>query len=497
MSNFRLRIEGVTKQFPGVIALDHVDLEVKKGEVLSIIGENGAGKSTLMKILSGALQADAGEIYLDDELITDDKNPRQRMNMGIAIVYQELNYLDDMSIAENLYMSELPVKGFIKRVDFKKLEKDTKELLEKFSLHYSPSTLVGQLTIAEKQMIEILRAVSHDVKVLVLDEPTSALSEIEIEKLYIFIRELTKKGVSILYISHKLDEVFEISDKVQIMRDGKKVGYLDIKDTNQDQLVELMVGRSIVDMYPKKEIKLGETVLRVEKLNCEMAKDISFEVKKGEILGLFGLLGSGRTETVEGLIGKKARTIGKLEIDGKEVFVNNPLDAKKFGIAYVPSDRKKEGLVLANTVSNNITATCIDDLRKGIVIDSKKEKELVEEWIRKLSIKTLSPNVQVDSLSGGNQQKVVIAKWLLKNPKVLILNEPTRGIDVGAKVEIYKLMEELASKGIAVIMVSSELPETIGIADRILIFRDGEIKGEVKRNEFTQKGILSIAVGGK
>lgn len=496
-SDYRLQMKGITKQFPGVLALDDVDLEVKPGEVLSIIGENGAGKSTMMKILSGALAVEKGEIYLDGEIVPPEKTPKDRLDMGIAIIYQELNYLDDMTIAENLFMGNLPVKGLLKTVNYKKLKANAGELLKKFELPYDPFTLVGKLTVAEKQMIEILRAVSKDLKVLIMDEPTSALSETEIKRLFEFIKDLASKGVSILYISHKLDEVMAISDRVQVMRDGKKVGLLEISKTNTEELVELMVGREIEDMYPKENAEIGEIVLEVEGLDCEIAHNISFNVRRGEILGLFGLLGSGRGETVEGLIGKKEMTKGTVFIDGKQVHISNPIQAKDHGIAYVPSDRKKEGLVLIHSVRNNISATYIDKLKKGLRLDKKLEDQICAEWVEKLKIKTPSVDVTVDSLSGGNQQKVVIAKWLLTNPKVLILNEPTRGIDVGAKVEIYKLMEELCQRGIAIIMVSSELPETIGITDRILVFRDGVVKGEFKRSEFTQKSILQIAVGGE
>jgi ABC-type sugar transport system ATPase subunit len=496
-SEYRLQMKGISKQFPGVLALDNVDLDLKPGEVLSVIGENGAGKSTLIKILSGALGIEKGDIFLDGELVPPETTPRDRMNLGLAIIYQELNYLDDMTIAENLFMGDLPTKGWLKSVDYKKLKEESSNLLKKFDLRHEPMTLVGNLTVAEKQMIEILRAVSKNVKVLVMDEPTSALSETEIKRLFEFIKDLASKGVSIIYISHKLDEVMCISDRVQVMRDGKRVGILDIKDTCPEQLVELMVGREIADMYPKVEAEIGEVIMEVKGLECGIAHNISFSVRKGEILGLFGLLGSGRGETVEGIIGKKEMTAGQITLEGKELKINNPIEAKNYGIAYVPSDRKKEGLVLMHSVRCNISATYIDKLRKGLMLDEKREKEVVNEWVEKLRVKTPSTEVQVDSLSGGNQQKVVIAKWLLTDPKVLILNEPTRGIDVGAKVEIYKLMEELCQRGIAVIMVSSELPETIGITDRILVFKDGQIRGEFNRKEFTQKAILQIAVGGE
>ncbi len=494
-SEYRLQMKGITKQFPGVLALDNVDLEVKKGEVLAVIGENGAGKSTMMKILSGALVNDHGEIYLDGELVSSDKNARERLEMGIAIIYQELNYLDEMTIAENLFMGDIPVKGPFKTVDFKKLRQQAQELLSKFDLPYDPFTRVGTLTVAEKQMIEILRAVSKDVKVLVMDEPTSALSETEIEQLYAFIKDLASKGVSILYISHKLDEVFAVTDKIQVMRDGKRVGYLDTKAATEEELVELMVGRELSDMYPKEEVEIGETIFEVKGVDCEIARGISFQVKKGEILGLFGLLGSGRTEAVEGVIGKKKMEAGEIYIAGERVTIKNTIEAKKHGIAYVPADRKDEGLILGQSVRSNTSVTVLDQL--GAIIDKKKETQLIDQWVKKLQIKTPSPDVLVDSLSGGNQQKVVLAKWLAADPKVLIVNEPTRGIDVGAKVEIYKLLEELCAQGIAVIMISSELPETVGIADRILIFKEGEIKGEFNRKDFTQKQILQIAVGGE
>ncbi|MEG2575000.1 MAG: sugar ABC transporter ATP-binding protein [Christensenella sp.] len=494
-SEYRLQMKGITKQFPGVLALDNVDLEVEAGEVLAVIGENGAGKSTMMKVLSGALGNEKGDIFLDGKKVPPEKNPKERLDMGIAIIYQELNYLDEMTIAENLFMGDLPVKGPLGMVDYKTLKKQAKELLEKFDLPYDPFTRVGNLTVAEKQMIEILRSVSKNVKVLVMDEPTSALSETEIERLYAFIKDLASKGVAILYISHKLDEVFVVADKVQVMRDGKRVGYLNTKETTEEELVELMVGREVADMYPKVEAEIGETILEVKHLDCEIAHDISFSVRKGEILGLFGLLGSGRTEAVEGIIGKKEMTAGEIYVNGQKVTIKNMIAAKKYGIAYVPANRKDEGLILNQTVRANTSITVLD--RLGAIIDKKKENELISEWVTKLNIKTPSPDVLMDSLSGGNQQKVVLAKWLAANPKVLIVNEPTRGIDVGAKVEIYKLLEELCQQGIAVIMISSELPETVGIADRILIFKEGGIKGEFHRKDFTQKQILQIAVGGE
>jgi ABC-type sugar transport system ATPase subunit len=490
-----LQMKKIRKQFPGVLALDDVDLEVKKGEVLGLIGENGAGKSTLVKILSGAVSIDCGEIILDGKVITPDMTPKERLDTGIAIIYQELNYLNEMTIAENLSMGRVPLKGFLKTVDYAKMKKDSEELLRSFNLYYNPFTLVKDLTVAEKQIVEILRAVSRDAKVLIMDEPTSSLNETETKRLFEFIGGLKKKGVSIIYISHKLEEIFTIADRVQVMRDGKKVGLLNTHETTNTELVMLMVGRTITDMYPKQESAIGEVVLKVENLSCDIAKCVSFELHKGEVLGFYGLVGSGRTEIVEGLIGKKDRQSGKISIDGKEVRIRDPIEAKKNGIAYVPSDRKQEGLVLIHSVKDNLTVTMLEKL--GIFkLDSKREKQYCDTWINKLGIKTPSSTVAINSLSGGNQQKVVIAKWLLTNPKVIIMNEPTRGIDVGAKIEIYKVMEELCKEGISIIMVSSELPETMGITDRMLVFADGKMVGEVKRSEYQQDKILHMAVGG-
>lgn len=493
-AEFVLQMKKISKQYPGVLALDEVDLEAKAGEVLALIGENGAGKSTLMKVLSGAVHMDSGEIVLNGKIIPPDSIPKERIDDGIAVIYQELNYLNEMTIAENLFIGAVPVKGAMKRVDYQKMKKDSIKLLHSFNLEYDPFTMVKDLNVAEKQILEILRAVSKDVKVLIMDEPTSSLNEVETKRLFVFIDDLRKKGVSIIYISHKLEEVFTIADRVQVMRDGKRVGVLDLQNATTSELVELMVGRAIVEMYPKEEAQISEEMLRIENLTCQIAHNISFDVHKGEILGLYGLEGSGRVEAVEGLLGLKAISSGKIVIEGKEVKVDSPLDAKKLGIAYIPSDRKQDGLVLIHSVKNNLTVTQIDELGRGFIIDSRKEKEYCDKWIEKLGIKTPSRNTVINSLSGGNQQKVVIAKWLLISPKVLIMNDPTRGIDVGAKVEIYTVMEELCKEGISIIMVSAELPEVMGITDRMIVFTDGEIAGEFKRSEYDQNKILHLAV---
>lgn len=495
-SEYILQMREVVKQFPGVLALDKVDLDLKQGEIMALIGENGAGKSTLMKIISGALTANSGEVVLEGKVIPTHMKPKDRMKIGIAIIYQELNYLNEMTIAENLFMGRTLVKGPLKIVDYKKMMAESETLMEAFGMDYSATTLMKELSVAEKQMIEILRAVSQDVKVLIMDEPTSSLNETETRRLFDLIMDLKSKGVSIVYISHKLEEVFELADRVQVMRDGKKVGVRTISETTTSELVSMMVGRDIAEMYPKEDYEIGDVVLKVENLSCDIAQNVSFEVRKGEVLGLFGLVGSGRTEAMEGLLGIRSIQSGTITLDGQEIQIRNPLEAKKYGIGYVPSDRKQEGLVLVNTVKNNLTVTVLDLVSNAGILSAKKENDYSDTWIDKLGIKTSSRNAEITSLSGGNQQKVVIAKWLLTNPKVLIMNDPTRGIDVGAKVEIYKVMEDLCKEGISIIMVSSELPETMGITDRMMLFVEGKVVGEVAREEYSQNMILGLCCGG-
>jgi ABC-type sugar transport system ATPase subunit len=496
-SEYNLQIKNVTKRFPGVLALDHVDLETRRGEVLAVIGENGAGKSTLMKILSGALLMDSGEITLDGKVIPPEANPKSRMDdYGLGIIYQELNYLNEMTIAENLFLGRVPLKGWFRRVDYPAMKKASMDLMRLFNMDYSPLTLVKSLSVAEKQILEILRAVSRDVKVLVMDEPTSSLNEVETQQLFGHIENLKGRGVTIIYISHKLEEVFRLADRVMVMRDGRRVGVLDIKETTSGQLVEMMVGRAITEMYPKAELPIGDEVLRIEHLSCGCASDISFSLRKGEIFGLYGLVGSGCVETVEGLLGIRAISGGKVFLEGKETVIDTPIEAKHQGIAYVPSDRKAEGLVLIHSLKDNLTITKLDELGRGFMINSSRQREYSDTWIDKMQIRTPSRNAIVESLSGGNQQKVVVAKWILTDPKVLIMNDPTRGVDVGAKVEIYKIMEDLCRRGISIIMVTAELLEAIGITDRMLIFANGKIEGEFLRKDYDQKAILHMAVKG-
>ncbi len=489
-----LEMKNITKRFPGVLALNKVHLELHQGEILALLGENGAGKSTLMKILSGAYVPDEGEIYFEGEQL-EPKNPGEMLNKGIAVMYQELNYLDDLSIAENIFLGNLPLSKWGK-VNYKKLYNDTQKLLDIVGLKYDPKKEAVHLSIAEKQLMEIAKVLSKKNKVLVMDEPTSALNESEAKLLFKLLRELVQDGKSIIYISHKMDEIFEISDRVEVLRDGTYIDTVKTKETNAVKLVSMMVGRTIDDMYPKEVIRHGDVVLEVKGLTGAQIHDVSFNIKAGEIVGLFGLMGSGRTEIAEMIFGKRKVLSGTVTVNGKEVPMKSPAEVIKSKIGYVPRERKKDGLVLSSTVSENMTYIYLKKLRKSIGLNKSLESKVVGEWIEKLNIKTPSPNTIVDSLSGGNQQKVVIAKCMLDEPKVLMLNEPTRGVDVGAKVEIYKMIENLCKMGIAILMISSEMPEIMGIADRIVVVHEGKITGECSREEFSQEKLMLLAIGG-
>ena len=492
-----LYMKGIHKSFPGVKALTNIDLELERGDVLALLGANGAGKSTLMKVLSGAYQAEEGEIFFEGKPVKI-AEPKAAIDMGINVIYQELNNSDVLSIAENIYMGNLKTKtGGI--IDYRAIEGDTKALLERVGLgHYEPFTPVENLSIAEKQMVEIAKALAKNTKVLVLDEPTAALNDEEISILFGLIRQLSSEGTAIIYISHRLDEVFEISNKVMIMRDGCLVKTLLTRDTDKNELITLMVGREIKNVYPlRKGDHKGEIVLEVKGLASTYVKDINFCVRKGEILGLFGLMGAGRTETVETIVGDRKMTDGEVRIEGKPVRIMSPKQAKELGIGYIPSDRKAEGLFLHHSVATNISINVLPQiLGPGGLVNFGKEGRLTNKWIQKLKIKTPTSQTPAESLSGGNQQKIVVAKWLAAQPKVLILNEPTRGIDVGAKLEIYNLMNELSEQGISFIMVSSELPEVMAMSDRIVVLHEGRQKGELMREEFSQEKLLSTAIGG-
>ncbi len=487
-----LKMDNITKTFPGVVALDDVSIDLKKGEVLGILGENGAGKSTLIKILAGNYIKDSGDIFVDGQKF-EIKGPAEATASGIRVIYQELNTLNNLTVTENIFIGEQLVRGPFKTVDWKAMTKKAVELLNTLNVKLDPNAIIGDLTVSEKQIVEIAKAISREAKILVMDEPTAALSEEEAQSLFKIIRTLKSGGVSIIYISHRLKEVFEITDRVTVLRDGKKVDTLKTRDTTANWLVELMVGRDIKDMYPKREVPIGETVMEVEDLSAAGFSSVSFKLRKGEILGIFGLLGSGRTSLVKALFGANKVKSGKIIINGKQINIKSPNAARNEKIGLVPLDRKLEGLALIMGVKENITLANIEDLGRSFLIARTLERAKASKWVKEVGIKTPTLEQEVNSLSGGNQQKVVLAKWLESGSQIIILNEPTRGIDVGAKIEIYKLMQDLCERGSSIIMISSELPEIMSIADRVIVMSKGRFTGECSRIDASEEGLLATA----
>lgn len=486
-----LKMNGIVKEFPGVKALDGVNLELYEGKVMALMGENGAGKSTLMKILSGVYKKDGGKIYYKG-VEEDIKGPKDAANKGIAIIHQELNLLQDLSIGENIFLGREPKKGL--KIDFAKLHSDANKLLKKLNVSTSSKELVQNLSIGEQQMVEIAKALSLDAKIIIMDEPTDALTDKETESLFKVINELKNEGKSIVYISHRLKEIFEICDYLTVLRDGKYVGSETIANIDEDRMIEMMVGRKLTDQFPRLEVEKGDAVLKVENLTNEYIEDINFEVKSGEILGISGLMGAGRTELAKTIYGHIRKKSGNIYVNGKEVNNKSSKDGLKNKIAYVSEDRKGDGLILELSIKENMTISSLDSIASLLKINKNKETKIVKEYINKINIKTPSENQLIKNLSGGNQQKVAIAKALMTEPEVLILDEPTRGVDVGAKKEIYDLINDFKSKGKAVIMISSEMPEILGLSDRILVLSQGRLTGEFDGKDASQEAILKCAV---
>ncbi len=497
-----LEMKGISKAFPGVKALDNMNFCLNKGSVHALLGENGAGKSTLMKILSGIYKADRGDIYIDGEKVYF-RNTLDSQQKGISIIHQELNLCWNLSVAENILLNRVPtgLLGYCKR---QKMNQKVEKILAGLGMgHLRPDHLVDHLSIANQQMVEIAKAISIDANILIMDEPTSSLTEKEEKMLFKIIKTLQSQGVSIIYISHKLDEIFEICDEVTVIRDGICIQTLSIAETNHNSLIELMVGRSINMIYPctSKDNLNGtcdeEIVFEVRHIKKRgLVDNVSFQVRKGEILGFSGLIGAGRTEMAKTLFGRWQKDAGTVYLRGEEVQINSTSAAIKHGIAFVPEDRKKEGLNLLASVKDNVLSSNLDLIKSFMgIVNTRKEKFLAEDCVTKLKVKTPSINTLVSNLSGGNQQKLIISRWLTKHIKVLILDEPTRGIDVGAKSEIYELIRILANQGIAVIMISSELPEVLGMSDRIAVMRGGTIVQTLTKEEFSQEKIMYYATG--
>ena len=490
----KLRVSQIEKSFPGVKALNKIDFAVRKGTVHALCGENGAGKSTLMKIINGIYKPDAGEIFIDEQPVKI-KDPIRARSLGIAMIAQELNYVPEMSIEENIFLGRLPVNK-LGKVKWGEVRKETIRFLQEQGLSYKPTQKLKTLTVSDIQMLEIIKAISNDAQIVVMDEPTSAITQKEVDLLFEKIAALKKKGVSIIYISHKLDEVFQIADDITVFRDGEVVKSMRAADTDIDEVISLMVGRKMDNIYPKEMLPVGEKLLEVKDLaSGRLYEDISFHISCGEIVGFAGLVGAGRTEVMRSLFGLDPIDAGEVSIAGRPVKIRRPSDSIRNGMVMLSEDRRRYGIIPVRSVMENASLASLDQFFYQLHAHRRKERQVTTDYFDKLEVKTPSMDTLIQSLSGGNQQKVLLVKWMLKNPEVMILDEPTRGIDVGAKFEIYKLMTELAKAGKGVIMVSSELPELIGMCDRIYVMCQGRISGELKREEFSQETIMQLATG--
>jgi len=494
-----LRVEGVSKSFPGVQALKNVDFEVYPGEVVALLGENGAGKSTLMKILAGAYHKDAGHIFLKGAEI----NPRttaHSQDLGISTIYQEFTLTLNQTAAANIFMGREPRHGGLLAplhlVNRRKMERDAGELLRRVRARVDPAALVGDLSVAERQQVEIAKAMAIDAQVIIMDEPTSALGADETHSLFEIIRQLRARGLAIIFITHRLEEVLEISDRIIVLRDGERVGTLTTASASVEQIIRLMVGRDIDALFLKEVVPIGESVLAVDRLTRHgVVEDVSFDLRRGEILGFAGLVGAGRTETMRLIFGADAKDSGYIWLDGHEVEIGSPQDALRHGIGLVPEDRANQGLVIENSVLFNMIMPTLARFARLGWVRRGLARRAATVYVDRLRVRTPSMEQTVKNLSGGNQQKVVLAKWLMVNPKALILDEPTRGIDVGAKAEIHQLMVELAKQGIGIIMISSEMPEVLAMSDRIVVMHEGRIAGILQRDEATQERIMAYASG--
>jgi ribose transport system ATP-binding protein len=491
-NNNILEMKNISKNFPGVKALEDVSFNLAKGEILGLLGENGAGKSTLIKILSGDYSLEEGEILVDGNKKTF-TSPHESLEAGIRVIYQELNTFDALTVAENIFAGELSRNKF-GIIRWSKMIKESKNILTNLGSGINPNEYMENLSVGGKQLIEIAKAIRRKAKILVMDEPTSALSEKDVMVLYKVVRKLKAEGVSIIYITHRIEEIFELTDRVVVLRDSKKVGEVLTKDTTRAELINMIVGRKLSEQYAKKDIKKGEVIFEVKNINyLDRVKDVSFSVKAGEIVAFFGLLGSGTHTLFSVLFGDKNKSSGEVFVEGKKVEIRHPYKAKLYKIGYIPYDRKEEGVALPLSIKENITSTNLEEIGNGFMLDRKIEKNHSEKWFQKLNVKAPGLNTIVKSLSGGNQQKIVVAKWLERNSKVFLMSEPTRGIDIGSKAEIYQIAEELCSQGAAVLIVSGELPEILSISDRVYVMKDGKIVKEFITRNSSQEELMHSA----
>ncbi|MGN0710135.1 MAG: sugar ABC transporter ATP-binding protein [Anaerovoracaceae bacterium] len=494
MYNEIVSMRHINKEFSGVRVLNDVDFNIYEGRVMALLGENGAGKSTLMKILTGVYERTSGEVMLEGNPV-EFKSTKESQDKGIAIIHQELNLIGDLSIAENIFLGREPVNKF-GRIDRKKMYEETEKWTSMLGLTENPKMLVNKLSVGKQQLVEIAKAVSLNAKIIIMDEPTGALTISETEKLFEVVRRLKEQNRSIVYISHRLEEIFKICDDITVLRDGGLVGEVKVADVDEDRLIEMMVGRKLEEQYPKADSEIGEVVFEVQGITNEYVKDASFNLKRGETLAVAGLMGSGRTELARTIYGLYKADQGKILLNGKEISINSSKDAIRHGIAYVSEDRKANGIVLGMSIKENITIEALHAISNAIGhISKSRENEIADGYVKDLSIKCKNPKQLVKFLSGGNQQKVSIAKNLFTKPSVLILDEPTRGVDVGAKKEIYTLINEFKKEGMSIIMISSEIPEVLGMGDRVMVMHEGRISGFLDIEEANQESIMSLAVG--
>ena len=491
----RIEMRGIDKSFGSNQVLKQAGFTLESGEVHALMGENGAGKSTLMKILTGVYTKDAGTVLVDGKEVNY-KNPQEAEKAGIVFIYQELNVMFDLKVEENLFMGK-EIHGKFGICDKKAMQKKAQEALNILGVNISPKTVMAELSVGQQQMVEICKALMADAKVIIMDEPTAALTQSETVALFKVIESLRKKGVSMVYISHRMEEIFELCDRITVLRDGSYIGVKNIPETNMNEIVKMMIGREIGERYPSRNVKIGKEVLKVKELTRKGTfHDVNFSVRAGEVLGVSGLMGAGRTEIMQAIFGNLSYESGTIEIDGKEVKISNPRQAMEHGIGFITEDRKTEGLMLDKSIRENISLCNLRRISKSSVISREAEKNMVAEAIKDLRIKCFGSYHECNNLSGGNQQKVVLAKWILTNPKILILDEPTRGVDIGAKKEIYSIINKLAAQGVAIIMVSSELPEVLGMSDNIMVVREGEVRGIISYEEANQERVMTLATGG-
>ena len=485
-----VEMAGIRKSYYGFEVLHGVDFCLKEGTVHALMGENGAGKSTLVKVVAGVHRCDSGTIKMAEKPVDID-SPAKARALGVAMIHQELSAVSEMSVAENIFLGREPAHMGI--INYKQLYKNTSALLEELNIFINPKTKMKSLRVADQQMVEIAKALSQNARIVIMDEPTSAITDHEVESLFRMIRDIKSRGTGVIYISHKMDEIFQIADEITVLRDGANVSTWGAKDVDSDTLIKSMVGRALKAQFPKVQVPIGETVLEVKNLSkANQYEDISFQLHKGEILGFVGLVGSGRTELMHTLFGLSRADSGEIHLYGKKVTFKKPQEAIANGMAYVTEDRKREGLVLPMGVHHNMTLSALKSFTKSGLLQQLKEAAAVDEQVKALSVKVASPRQSVKSLSGGNQQKVVLAKWMITAPKIIIFDEPTRGIDVGAKTEIYKIMGEYVTKGYSIIMVSSEMPEAMGMSDRIIVLSNHKMSGEISRREFSQESIVQM-----